>query len=208
MDSEYKVGALADLISQGDGGEGGKSLSMASLFTTEKRQKEAAMPVVSKAKKTSKKSKRMKKLKEAGEAEQENDDDEEEEGKAAKSKTPSTHDLMKREDEKDEKQRKRDPEQEERTVFVGNLPVSATKKQVMGDNFHFSFNHGLNERKIKLLSDDEDVQPIRHRGDGEVQGRRAAGHEHDQEDGRHQAGDPREQAQHLGVRQVQGAVGR
>jgi len=58
-------------------------------------------------------------------------DEEQEEGKAAKSKTPSTHDLMKREDEKEEKQRKRDPEQEERTVFVGNLPVSATKKQMM-----------------------------------------------------------------------------
>ena len=131
MDSEYKVGSLADLISEGGGG---KTLTMASLFTTEKKQKEAAA-VVSKVKnkKTNKKAKRPKKLKEVGETEE----DDGEESKDAKSKTPSTQDLVKREDEKDEKQRKRDPEQEERTVFVGNLPVSATKKQVRTESQSF-----------------------------------------------------------------------
>ena len=51
--SEYKVGALADLISEGGGG---KTLSMASLFTTDKKQKEAAIVTqVEKVEKTNKK---------------------------------------------------------------------------------------------------------------------------------------------------------
>jgi len=132
--SEYKVGALADLISEGGGG---KTLSMASLFTTDKKQKEAAIVTqvekvektnkkATQVEKTNKKAKRVKKVKEAVEGEQD-----EEDGKDAKSKTPSAQEQVKREDEKEEKERKRDPEQEERTVFVGNLPASATKKQLM-----------------------------------------------------------------------------
>ena len=131
--SEYKVGALADLISEGGGG---KTLSMASLFTTDKKQKEAAIVTqvekvektnkkATQVEKTNKKAKRVKKVKEAVEGEED-----EEDGKDAKSKTPSAQEQVKREDEKEEKERKRDPEQEERTVFVGNLPASATKKQV------------------------------------------------------------------------------
>ena len=141
MDSEYKVGALADLISDGGGSSENKNLPMASLFTTKRKQKEATTSIKqkqkeaaedsgtnnAKVKKSSKKPKRMKKVKE------DDDDDEEEDDKDSKdaeeAKARKAQEMVKREDEKEEKERKRDPEQEERTVFVGNLPVSATKKQ-------------------------------------------------------------------------------
>ena len=130
MDPEYKVGALADLISSKGGDGGGKTLSMASLFTTDKKQKEFVVaPEVSKMKSVKKANKKVKKVKKVKVADS-GDVGGEEESKDAKAKTPSAQELVKREDEKEEKQRKRDPEQEERTVFVGNLPVSATKKQV------------------------------------------------------------------------------
>ena len=53
-------------------------------------------------------------------------------GIATDEPAPSTQDLVKREDEKEEKQRKR-----ERVVFVGNLPVSADKKQVRTESQSF-----------------------------------------------------------------------
>merc|ERR1712066_867966 len=131
---------------------------MASLFTTKRKQKEAAVESC-----TDTKVKKKKKLKEAVESGTNTkvkksskkpkraknvDEDEDDAAKdSEEAKTKKAQELVKREDEKEEKERKRIPEQEERTVFVGNLPVSATKKQL-----------------LKMFSEFGKVETVRFRG--------------------------------------------
>jgi nucleolar protein 12 len=120
MDEEYKVGALSDLISGKDA-----DASLANLFTTDKKQKE--QKVIKKKRKSKQTKTDDEKKAKRPKTEEDDADDANLEEDEKKYTQPSLKRIVQAEDEKE---RKHNQEHEERSIFIGNLPVATKEKQL------------------------------------------------------------------------------